>query len=76
VKRLAIKVAGSEREPIDVKLEPGTTCNEILTDLRLQGYLLSLPNSNRFFGNEEVLYGQVVDGDKLFATTPADVGSN
>jgi hypothetical protein len=46
----------------------------VLKQLSLQGYILSFPNSQRFFGNEEPIYSQVVDGDKLVATTPAQVG--
>ena len=76
MKEIAIKASGtdSDTEPLDVKLQPGQTAGEVLEGLGLQGYILSFPNSNRFFGNEEVLYPNVVDGDKLQATTPAKVG--
>jgi hypothetical protein len=74
VKQVAVKVSGSEAEPLDVQIQPGQTAAEVLSQLGLQGYILSFPNSNRFFGNEEPIYSQVVDGDKLVATTPAQVG--
>ena len=75
MKRIAIKVAGSEHPPLDVEIDPGTTAIEILTQLNLQGYLLSTgPNSTNFFGETENVYARVQDGDKLFATTRAEVG--
>jgi hypothetical protein len=75
MKSLAVKIAGSETPPMDVTIKPGTTSGEILSQLNLQGYLLSTgPNSRQFFGDDEVIYPLVVDGDKLYATTPADVG--
>jgi hypothetical protein len=46
-KRIAVKIAGSEREPLDTTIKPGTTAADILTQLNLQGYLLSTgPNSS------------------------------
>jgi hypothetical protein len=74
-KQIAIKVAGSDAELEDIELQPGQTAAEVLEGLGLQGYILSFPNSNRFFGAEEVLYPHVVEGDKLLATTPAKVGA-
>lgn len=41
----------------------------------MPGYLLSAgPNSDRFYAADENVYVQVSDGDKLYATTPAEVG--
>jgi hypothetical protein len=75
-KRIAVKIAGSEREPLDLTIKPGTTIADILTQLNLQGYLLSTgPNSSHFYGDDELVYPNVTDGGKLWATTPADVGS-
>lgn len=75
MKRIAIKVAGSEQAPIDVEIDPGTTAGEILGQLNLHGYLLSTgPNSTSFFGDTENVYARVQDGDKLFASTRAEVG--
>jgi hypothetical protein len=74
MKQIAIKVAGNESAPYDVDLLPGQTAEEVLKGLNLQGFRLSFPNSTKFFGNEEVLYPLVVDGDKLQATTHTKVG--
>ena len=74
MKQIAVKVMGTDEEPRDVELQPGQTAGEVLEGLGLQGYILSFPNSNRFFGHEEPIYASVVEGDKLVATTPAQVG--
>jgi hypothetical protein len=76
MKTIAIKVAGSAHEPTDVEIAPGTTARDILHQLGLRGYLLSTgPTSDRFFGEDENVYAVVGDGDKLFATTRAEVGT-
>jgi hypothetical protein len=76
MKRIAVKVAGSEQEPHDITIKPGTTSSDILNQLNLPGYLLSTSaGSSQFFGEDEVVYPVVRDGDKLFATTPAEVGN-
>jgi hypothetical protein len=75
MKRIAVKVAGSEQEPMDISIKPGTTASDILNQLNLPGYLLSTSTgSSQFFGEDEVVYPAVRDGDKLYATTPAEVG--
>jgi hypothetical protein len=71
MKNICIKVAGSEREPIDRTIQPGTTVAELLNDCGLGEYLLSLRNSTRFFAPGENLYAAVNDGDRLWATIPA-----
>jgi hypothetical protein len=76
VKHIAVKVAGSEGELIDVTIKPGTTASDVLTQLNLEGYLLSTPNSRQFFGDDEVIYPLIEDGSKLYATTPAEVGGS
>jgi hypothetical protein len=73
-KQISIKVMGNTEDPLDVIIQPGQTAGEVLEGLGLQGFILSFPNSTKFFGNEEVLYPAVVDGDKLQATTKAQVG--
>jgi hypothetical protein len=74
MKEILIKVQGNDEAGFEVPLQPGQTSGEVLEGLGLHGYILSYPNSTKFFGNEEVLYPNVVDGDKLVATTPARVG--
>jgi hypothetical protein len=77
MKEISIKIAGSEGPLRDITIKPGTTTNEILTQLNLEGYLLSAgPNSRQFFGEDEVIYPLVSSGDKLYATTPAEVGGS
>ena len=74
MKRLAVVVAGSTRGPQDVTIQPGTTSHEVLSQLSLDGYLLSAKGSQTYFGDDENLYPQVLDGDLLYATTAAEVG--
>jgi hypothetical protein len=74
VKRLSIVVAGSTRGPQDVTIEAGTTAHDVLSQLGLEGYLLSAKDGNIYFGSDENLYPKVLDGDLLYATTAAEVG--
>ena len=74
MKRLSIVVAGSTRGPQDVTIQPGTTAHEVLSQLGLEGYLLSPKGAHTYFGDDENLYPKVVDGDLLYATTEAEVG--
>jgi len=76
MKRIAVKISGSEREPVDLQIQPGTTAGEVLRQVGLMnGYFLSRgPNENRFFGTDEEIYSKVSDGDKLFALSKAEVG--
>jgi hypothetical protein len=75
MKDIAIKIAGSDQPLIDRRIAPGTTAGELLADLGLEGYLLSSgPNAKKFWGEDENIYPSVTDGDKLFATTKAEVG--
>jgi hypothetical protein len=75
MKSLAVKVAGTNQEPLDISIQPGTTAGDILEQLNLQGYLLSKDASaDKFFGATENVYPQVGDGEKLFATAKTEVG--
>ncbi len=75
MKDIAVKIAGSEQPLIDRRIAPGTTAGELLSDVGLAGYLLSTGlNAKKFFGDDENIYPLVQDGDKLFATSTAEVG--
>jgi hypothetical protein len=74
LKHVSIVVAGSNRGHQDVTIQPGTTPHDVLSQLGLEGYLLSTKGATTYFGDDENLYPKVVDGDLLFATTEADVG--
>ncbi len=71
MKKIAVKIAGSEREPIDITIKPGTSAGAILSQLNLEDYVLSLqPNPDQllsFFEDEEDLYSQLSQGDILCA---------
>jgi hypothetical protein len=71
MKRITVKITGSEREPLDITIKPGTSAGVILSQLNLENYVLSLqPNPDQllsFFEDEEDLYSQLSQGDILCA---------
>lgn len=73
MKKLAIGVAGSGQLH-DIEIRPGTTAGDILAQLNLREYLLAKGPNEGFFAAAESVYDKVADGQKLFATPPAEVG--
>jgi hypothetical protein len=58
----------------DVEIQPGTTAGDVLHQLNLQEYLLSKGPNEPFFAAAESIYDKVKDGEKIFASTKAEVG--
>ena len=73
MKKLSVVVAGSGRIH-DLTIEPGTTCRDILQELHQPDFLLSKGPNEPFFAKAESVYDKVNDGQKLYASSPADVG--
>ena len=73
MKNLAIVIAGTGNIK-DVKIQPGTTAGDVLQQLGLADYLLSKGPNEPFFAAAESIYDKVTNGEKLFASTKADVG--
>ena len=73
MKKLSVVVAGTGQIR-DVQIEPGTTAGDILGQLNLRDYLLSKGPNDPFFANAETIYDKVKDGEKIFASTKAEVG--
>ncbi len=73
MKHLSILVAGTGQFK-DVEIQPGTTAGDVLTQLNMPDYLLSKGANDRFFAATESIYDKVSDGEKIFASTKADVG--
>jgi hypothetical protein len=73
LKRISLVIAGSTRGPQDVTIQPGTTAHEVLSQLGLNGYLLSAKGGQTYYGDDENLYPQVLNGDLIYATTAAEV---
>jgi hypothetical protein len=71
MKRITVKIVGSEQEPQDIQIMPRTTAGLILSQLSLEDYVLSLqPNPDQllsFFEDSEDLYSQLSEGDILCA---------
>jgi len=75
MKRLSVVVAGTGQIR-DVEIQPGTTAGDILNQLRLKDYLLSKGPNDPFFANAESVFDKVNDGEKIFASTKAEVGAH
>ena len=73
MRKLSVVVAGSGQIH-DVEIQPGTTAGDILHQLNLSDYLLSKGTNEPFFAAAESVYDKVKDGEKIFASTKADVG--
>ena len=73
MKRLSVVVAGSGQIR-DVEIQPGTTARDVLTQLSIPEYLLSKGPNDPFFAAAESIFDKVNDGEKIFASTKAEVG--
>ena len=74
-KNIAIIVAGAQgsSEIKDLSIKPGTAARDILGTLGLDGYVISKADG-KFFNPQDNVYERVEDGEKLYATTAAEVG--
>ena len=73
MKHLSVVVAGTGQIR-DVEIQPGTTAGDILNQLNLRDYLLSKGPNDPFFASADSIYDKVGDGEKIFASTKAEVG--
>ena len=72
-KRIAIVIAGAQQEIKDLTIKPGTTARDILRSLQLERYVIS-KGDGKIFGPHDNVYEVVGDGEKLYASTEAEVG--
>jgi hypothetical protein len=73
MKKLSVVVAGTGNIN-DIEIQPGTTAGDVLNQLGLRDYLLSKGPNDPFFAAAESVYDKVRDGEKIFASTKAEVG--
>ena len=73
MKTVAVVVAGSGQIR-DAAIQPGNTAGDVLHQLNLQDYLLNKGPGEPFFAATESIYDKVKDGEKIFASTKAEVG--
>jgi hypothetical protein len=73
MKKLSVVVAGTGQIR-DIEIQPGTTAGDVLNQLDLRDYLLSKGPNDPFFANADTVYDKVKDGEKIFASTKAEVG--
>lgn len=74
MKAINVKTSGSGVAK-NVKIEPGTTSDDILKHLNLDGYELQHEETQHKFKPRENLYPQLEDGGELIATPEAIVGT-
>ncbi|MDD5697834.1 MAG: hypothetical protein PHH77_04380 [Victivallaceae bacterium] len=75
MKKATVIIAESGKH-FDLEIPPGTTAQDILNQVNLgNGYVLSSGRGQEPFGSDEVIYDQIADGCKLYASTPVEVGS-
>jgi hypothetical protein len=74
MKKLSVVVAGTGQIR-DVEIQSGTTAGDVLHQLNLSDYLLSKGPNDPFFAAAESIYDKVNDGEKIFASTKAEVGA-
>ncbi|MBM3796487.1 MAG: hypothetical protein FJW31_21035 [Acidobacteria bacterium] len=73
MKKLSVVVAGTGNIH-DLEIRPGTTAGDVLAQLKLTDYLLSKGPNEPFFAQAESVYDKVGDGEKIYASTKAEVG--
>jgi hypothetical protein len=73
MKKLSVVVAGTGQIN-DVQIQPGTSAGDVLHQLNLPDYLLSKGPNEPLFATTESVYDKVKDGEKIFASTKAEVG--
>jgi hypothetical protein len=74
MKRVSVVVAGTGQIR-DIQIEPGTSVGDVLQQLGLREYLLSKGPNEPFLANVDSVYDKVNDGEKVFASTKAEVGT-
>ena len=73
MKTVVVVVAGSGQAH-DLTIQPGTSAGDILNQAGLKGYVLSKDRGQHPFGQNENVYPEVDDGEKLYAAAKTDVG--
>ena len=75
MKNVSVIVSGAAAGDVrELSLLPGITTADVLRNLNLGGYLLSLEGSSQAYAAEEQIYDRVPDGGKLRATPISEVG--
>jgi hypothetical protein len=68
MKVVALKVLGSDREPLILELRPGMTTEDLLAEADLANYcLIHQSDSMTFLPREEVLFDLLTDCEMVYA---------
>ena len=74
MKHLFVDVSGTE-DNRDIEIKPGTTCQDVLTELDLpDDFVISVDPNQHALGLDENLYTAAKDGQKIFAYSNNVVG--
>jgi hypothetical protein len=75
MKRVRIKVAGSEREVIECQIIPGVTAGEVLAALGLDARMRLTPDprGSLVWEGEDDLGSEVEDGEQVYAVLVTSV---
>jgi hypothetical protein len=76
MKQITVCNAASGGTMIDRTVAPGTTAADVLRDINLPNGLLSRGEHGEIFANSDYIYDHIKEGEKLFASAPAQVGSS
>ena len=76
-KNISVRVSGADgtSEIKEITLKPGTTAGDIKKAAKLEEYNLSKGKGKAFIADNEDVYTQVEEGDKLYASLISDVGT-
>jgi hypothetical protein len=73
-KNVAVIVPGADGQEIkDLAIKPGTTTTDVLRSLKLEKYAIS-KRDGKLLGPRDNVYDLVENGEKLYASTEAEVG--
>lgn len=75
MKQVTVSILASG-QLMDRTIAPGTTAADLLRDVNLPNGLLSKKPEGDYFANSDSVYDKISDGEKLFASSPASVGSS
>ncbi len=72
LKTINLLIYGYESAPVAIGITPEFTAQDLLTKAGLEECdLVRMSEPQKFFQREEPLYGQLTDGDALYAVLPS-----
>jgi hypothetical protein len=69
LKTVAVRIVGSDSDPLEIYITPDMTVQDILTLTGLEHYVLSRRNEQNYLSSQEAIYDKLQDGEMLYAST-------